>query len=171
VAIAFAVRNPERLHRLVICNGYAAGWAVRGDPEELARREAMMTLSRIGWGADNPNYRQVFTGIYIPGATHAQMDWFNEMQRRSASPENAVKLQRTLGSLDVREMLGQVRTPTLVFHSRGDQAVPFSQGEEIAGGIPAAAFIPLDSENHILLETEPAWETFALETARFLAPD
>jgi pimeloyl-ACP methyl ester carboxylesterase len=171
VAIAFAVRNPERLRRLVICNGYAAGWAVRAEPDELARREAMMTLTRIGWGAGNPNYRQVFTGIYIPGATHAQMDWFNEMQRRSASPENAVKLQRTFGALDVREMLAQVRTPTLIFHSRGDQAVPFSQGEELAAGIPAAAFIPLDSENHILLETEPAWETFAVETARFLAPD
>ena len=99
------------------------------------------------------------------------MDWFNEMQRRSASPENAVKLQRTLGALDVRDLLAKVRTPTLVFHSRGDQAVPFSQGEEIARGIPAAAFVPLDSENHILLETEPAWETFAFETARFLAPE
>jgi pimeloyl-ACP methyl ester carboxylesterase/AraC-like DNA-binding protein len=171
VAIAFAVRNPERLRRLVICNGYAAGWAVRAEPDELARREAMMTLTRIGWGADNPNYRQVFTGIYIPGATHAQMDWFNEMQRRSASPENAVELQRTLGALDVRDLLAEVRTPTLVFHSRGDQAVPFSQGEELARGIPAAAFIPLESENHILLETEPAWETFAAETSRFLKGD
>ncbi len=169
VAIAFAVRYPERLRRLVICNGYAAGWAVRADPEELARREALMTLTRIGWGSDNPNYRQVFTGTYIPGASHAQMDWFNEMQRRSASPENAVKLQQTLGSLDVRDLLAKVRTPTLVFHSRDDQAVPFSQGEELARGIPAAAFIPLESPNHILLETEPAWERFAVETGRFLA--
>jgi len=171
VAIAFAVRNPDRLRRLVICNGYAAGWAVRADPDELARREAMMTLTRIGWGADNPTYRQVFTGIYVPGATHAQMEWFNEMQRRSASPENAVKLQRTLGALDVRGLLVKVRTPTLVFHSRGDQAVPFSQGEEIAAGIPAATFVPLESDNHILLETEPAWQTFAMETERFLTPD
>lgn len=171
VSIAFAVRHPERVRRLVICNGYAAGWAVRGDPEELARREAMLTLTRLGWGSDNPAYRQVFTGHYIPGATHSQMDWFNEMQRRSASPENAIKLQRTLGSLDVRDLLAKVRTPTLVFHSRGDQAVPFAQGQEIAGGIPAAAFIPLDSENHILIGTEPAWEQFATEAGRFLAPD
>ncbi len=169
VSIAFAVRHPERVRRLVICNGYAAGWAVRANPEEIAKREAMLTLTRLGWGSDNPAYRQVFTGHYIPGATHAQMDWFNEMQRRSASPENAIKLQRTLAALDVRELLAKVRTPTLVFHSRGDQAVPFSQGEEIAGGIPAAAFIPLDSENHILLGTEPAWEQFATEAGRFLA--
>jgi pimeloyl-ACP methyl ester carboxylesterase/AraC-like DNA-binding protein len=171
VAIDFAVRHPERVRRLVICNGYAAGWAVRANPEEIAKREAMLTLTRLGWGSDNPAYRQVFTGHYIPGATHAQMDWFNEMQRRSASPENAIKLQRTLAALDVRELLHKVRTPTLVFHSRGDHAVPFSQGEEIAKGIPAAAFIPLDSENHILLSTEPAWEQFATEAARFLAPD
>ena len=31
--------------------------------------------------------------------------------------------------------------------------------------------IPLDSENHILLGTEPAWEQFATEAGRFLAPD
>ena len=32
VAIAYAVRHPERVRRLVICGGYAAGWATRGDP-------------------------------------------------------------------------------------------------------------------------------------------
>jgi pimeloyl-ACP methyl ester carboxylesterase/AraC-like DNA-binding protein len=171
VSIAFAVRYPERVRRLVICNGYAAGWAARGDPEEIARREAMLTLTRLGWGLDNPAYRQVFTGHYIPGATHAQMDWFNEMQRRSASPENAIKLQRTLGLLDVRDLLERVRTPTLVFHSRGDLAVPFSQGEELARGIPGAGFVPLDSENHILLGTEPAWEQFSQLSREFLKGD
>ena len=168
VAIAYAIRHPERVRRLVICNGYAAGWAARGSPEEVARREAMITLTEIGWGSDNPAYRQLFTNHYIPGASPKQMGWFNEMQRLSASPENAVRLQRTLAAIDVRRLLSKVRTPTLIFHSRDDQAVPFSQGEELAAGIPGAVFVPLESNNHILLETETAWRMFADMTREFL---
>ncbi|WP_051531759.1 alpha/beta fold hydrolase [Sphingomonas sp. URHD0057] len=168
VAIAYAVRNPDRVRRLVICNGYAEGWAVRADAAEVARREAMLTLTQMGWGADNPAYRQLFTNHYVPGASPKQMGWFNEMQRLSASPENAVRLQRALSLLDVCELLPQVRTPTLVFHSREDQAVPFGQGEVLAGGIPGAAFVPLESRNHILLESEPAWRMFSDVTREFL---
>ena len=168
VAVAYAVKHPERVRHLVICNGYAAGWAVRAEPPELARREAMLTLTEVGWGADNPAYRQLFTNIYIPGATPEQMDWFNEVQRLSASPANAARLQRVLGRLNVRDQLAKVRTPTLVFHSRDDNAVPFSQGEELAAGIPGASFVPLESRNHILLGTEPAWAMFAELTREFL---
>ncbi|MEO8175241.1 MAG: alpha/beta fold hydrolase [Sphingomicrobium sp.] len=169
VAIAYATRHPERVRRLVICNGYAAGWAARGDnPSEITRREAMLTLTAVGWGSDNPAYRQLFTNHYIPGASAKQMGWFNEMQRLSASPENAVKLQRVLAAIDVRELLPLVRTPTLIFHSREDQAVPFSQGEALAAGIKDATFVPLDSHNHILLESEPAWRMFSDISREFL---
>ena len=171
VAVAYAVRHPERVRHLVILNGYAAGWAARCDPQEVARREAMLTLTEIGWGADNPTYRQLFTNTYIPEASPKQMGWFNEMQRRSASPENAVRLQRVLSKIDVRDLLPQVRTPTLLFHSRNDQAVPFSQGEELAAGIPGARFVPLESRDHILIESEPAWPMFAEISREFLDLD
>jgi len=168
VAVAYAVRHPKRVRRLIICNGYAAGWAVRADPAEIARREAMLTLTEVGWGADNPAYRQLFTNHYIPDASPKQMGWFNEMQRLSASPENAVRLQRALSLIDVRDLLPKVETPSLIFHSRSDQAVPFAQGAELAGSIPNAQFVPLESRNHILLADEPAWETFTSGVRRFL---
>ena len=168
VAVAYAVRRPERVRRLVICNGYAAGWAVRGNPQEIARREAMITLTEVGWGMENSAYRQLFTDHYIPDATPKQMGWFNEMQRLSASPQNAVRLMRVLSTIDVSDLLPQVRTPTLVFHSRRDQAVPFSQGQELAAAIPNAQFVPLESRNHILLDREPAWDQFTAGLRRFL---
>jgi pimeloyl-ACP methyl ester carboxylesterase len=90
------------------------------------------------------------------------------MLRLSASPENAVRLQRVLSKFDVLDLLPQVKTPTLIFHSREDQAVPFSQGEVLAGKIPGAAFVPLESRNHILLESEPAWRMFTDVTREFL---
>ncbi|HEX7930509.1 MAG TPA: alpha/beta fold hydrolase, partial [Sphingomicrobium sp.] len=168
VAIAYAVRHPEKVRRLLICGGYAAGWATRGDKEEMARREALLKLTEVGWGADHPTYRQVFTSLYIPEGTPEQVDWWNEMQRVSTSPENAVKLQRALSLIDVRDLLPQVSVPTLIFHSRDDQVVPFSAGEYLARHIPDAMFVPLEGENHVLLEKELGWHEFVKLARRFL---
>ncbi|HYX45927.1 MAG TPA: alpha/beta fold hydrolase [Sphingomicrobium sp.] len=170
-AVAYSLKYPERVRRIVLLGGYAAGWRARGDNEEISRREAMLTLTELGWGKDNPAYRQLFTSFYVPGANAEQMNWFNELQRRSTSPEIAVKLMRVLSTIDVRALLPQVRHPTLVLHARGDQAIPFAAGETLANGIPGAKFVPLDSYNHILLENEPAFLTFIEETRKFLGEE
>ena len=169
VAIAYALRHPERVRRIVLLGGYAAGWRARGDNEEIARRDAMLTLTELGWGKDNPAYRQLFTSFYVPGANQEQAQWFNELQRRSTSPENAVKLMRALSAIDVRAMLPNVRHPTLVLHAKEDQAVPLAEGERLAAEIPGARFVKLDSRNHILLDNEPAFGRFLSETRSFLA--
>jgi pimeloyl-ACP methyl ester carboxylesterase/AraC-like DNA-binding protein len=171
VAIAYAVRHPHRVRKLVICGGYAVGWAARGDPEEIARREAMITLTEVGWGADHPAYRELFTNLYIPEGTAEQVAWFNEVQRVSASPENAVKLQRALSEIDVRDLLDKVTVPTLILHAKDDRVVPFAAGKYLAQHIPAATFVPLDGENHILLEKEPAWHEFVRVTRDFLGSE
>jgi pimeloyl-ACP methyl ester carboxylesterase/AraC-like DNA-binding protein len=168
VAIAYASRHPERVRRIVLYGGYAKGWRVRGDNEEIARREAMLTLTELGWGKDSPAYRQLFTSFYVPGANAEQQSWFNELQRRSASPENAVKLMRVFSSIDVRHLLPLVRHPTLILHARGDQAIPIQEGEEMAKAIPGARFVELDSNNHILVDREPAFLKFIAETRAFL---
>ena len=171
VAIAYAVRHPHKVRRLLIAGGYAAGWAARGDAVEIARREALLKLTEVGWGADHPTYRQVFTSLYIPEGTPEQIDWWNEMQRVSCSPENAVKIQRALSLIDVRSLLPQVSVPTLIFHSRDDQVVPFAAGEYLARHIPGATFVPLEGENHLLLEKEPGWHEFVRIARQFLKPE
>ena len=70
--------------------------------------------------------------------------------------------------LDVTALLGEVRTPTLVLHARGDVVAPIAEGHILAAGIPGAQFIELDSKNHILLEHEPAWERFCDEVREFI---
>lgn len=169
VAIAYSLKYPERVRRIVLLGGYAAGWRARGDNEEIARRQAMLTLTELGWGKDNPAYRQLFTSFYVPGANFEQAKWFNELQRRSTSPANAVKLMRVMSEMDVRALLPLVRHPTLVLHARGDQAIPLSEGERLAREIPGARFVPLDSNNHILLDNEPAFERFLSEVRSFLS--
>jgi pimeloyl-ACP methyl ester carboxylesterase len=168
VSVAYAVRHPERVSHLVLYGGYARGWKERGGPEERERRRAMQTLARQGWGQDNPAYRQLFTSIYIPGATREEMDWFNDLQRVSTSPENAVRLMQTFGSLDVTALVSQVTTPSLVMHAREDAAVPYAEGRALAAGIPGSRFVTLESRNHLLLAHEPAFGRFLEETRGFL---
>src|SRR5262249_53406191 len=110
----------------------------------------------------------IFTNLYIPEGNPKQVEWFNELQRVSTSPANAAKLQRVLSRIDVRELLPKVTTPTLILHAKDDQVVPFLAGEEMSRRIPSAKFVPLEGENHILLESEPAWQAFSKVTREFL---
>src|SRR5690606_29063173 len=129
VSIAYAVRHPERVERLILYGGYAQGWRARGEPAEITAREAMRTLVREGWGQENPAFRQLFTTRYIPEGTPEQVQWFNDLQRISTSPANAARLIDALGDIDVTALVPRVRVPTLVVHSRHDAGVPFAQGE------------------------------------------
>jgi hypothetical protein len=130
--------------------------------------EAVVKLMRSGWGRDDPAFRQIFTSWFIPGATAEQMQAFNEYQKVSTSPENAVRLYRMIGDTDVFSLLSKVSVPTIVFHARGDRLVSFRDGLQLAASIPGARFVPLESRNHILLEDEPAWREFLHEYRRFL---
>lgn len=169
VAIAYTIRHPEKVSRLVLHGGYAKGWYHRSSPAELETREAMMTLVRQGWGDESPAFRQVFTSLFFPDATPEQERSFNELQRRSTSPENAVQLLRSFSVFDVSDLLSQVKVPVLVTHCRGDLRVPFDSGRELAAGIPNARFVSLESRNHLMFENEPAWVRFTEEVSNFLA--
>jgi pimeloyl-ACP methyl ester carboxylesterase len=171
VSVAYATRHPERVSRLVLCGGYVLGHRTRADRHEIAQREALEQLIRLGWGQDNPAFRQVFTSLFIPGGTQEQMQWFNELQRISTSPDNACRLSAAFGVIDVSKELPQVRVPTLVMHSRGDARVPFEQGLRLAREIPGARFVALDSDNHVILSHEPAWERYMSEMMAFLGQD
>ncbi len=167
VGIAYAVRHPERVSHLVLYGTYCVGWANRDSPR-TEEHGAQMKLTQIGWGRDNPAYRQIFTSQFIPGATPEQMRWFNELQRMSTSPDNAVRFQMEFGRIDVRDLLSRVKVPTIVLHAQGDQVVPFEEGRRVASEIPGAQFVALEGENHILLADEPAWSKFLYEVRRFI---
>ena len=168
VSIAYAIRHPERVSRLVLSGGYPLGWRKRGNPEQVAQFEALLTLVRNGWGQDNPAFRQVFTSLYVPGATRDEMKWFNDLERASASPENAIRLMNVFSNIDIRDLLPRVAAPTLVLHSRGDAPIPFEQGLLLARGIPNARFVALESNNHLILSHEPSWPRYTEEICDFL---
>jgi pimeloyl-ACP methyl ester carboxylesterase/DNA-binding CsgD family transcriptional regulator len=166
--VAYAARHPERVSQLVLYGGYARGTFRRGDPDKERLYRALIEITRLGWGKDNPAFRQVFTSRFIPGATDEQISWFNDLCLKTTSPENAARLLETRSTVDVIELLEKVQAPTLVLHSRDDDVIPISEGRILAAGISGAQFIELDSKNHVLLEIEPAWERFCDEVLEFL---
>ena len=170
VSIAYAVRHPERVSHLILYGGYAMGWNKRArSAAEKEEDAAMLTLMRVGWGKENPAFRQLFTSQFMPGATKEQADWFNELQRITVSGQVAARIYEAAGETDVTALLPQVRVPTLVLHARDEARVPFEAGRRMAAGIPGARFVALPGRNHLFLETEPAFGQFLEQTRTFLA--
>ena len=166
--VLYAGKHPERVSSLVLYGGYAHGWARRGEPEGEREYEAIIDLVRLGWGKDNPAFREVFTSRFIPGGTRAQIDWFNDLCRKTTTPAIGAELLRARAHVDISTELEKVRAPTLVLHARNDAVSPIAQGRILAAGIPGAEFVELDSKNHVLLEHEPAWERFCGAVGEFL---
>ena len=170
VAIAYAVRYPEKVSHLILYGAYARGWRHRDLTEEQAEETTLMIdLMRVGWGRDNPAFRQVFAMNFLPEGSLEELRALEEQMRVSASPENAVRLEQEMHRTDIRELAPLVTVPTLVLHPREDFCVPFEEGRYLASLIPNAQFAALDSKNHVLKEAEPAWPKFVSAFRRFLA--
>lgn len=170
VAIAYATRHPDRVSKLILYGTYVQGRVARAtDDEQVRLHRAQVELARLGWGRDDPTFRQVFTSQFMPEASRELWDEFNELQRRTVSAENAALILEVGASVDVRGEAAKLQVPTLVLHARDDRRAPFEQGRLAASLIPDSRFVALESCNHILLADEPAWPVFLREVESFLA--
>jgi pimeloyl-ACP methyl ester carboxylesterase/DNA-binding winged helix-turn-helix (wHTH) protein len=167
IATVYAIRHPERVTRLIFNGAFANGWP---PPTEGAMEQfqALLTLIRLGWGNDNPAFRQLWSTLFHPDADAVAMDWMNDLQRISTTPENAVRMMQEFPTLRIFEMLPQITCPTLVMHSRDDATVPVREGRLIASRIRDSRFVELASRNHMVSPGEAAWETFVDEFSSFM---
>lgn len=169
VAIAYTVRHPERVSCLVLAGAYGRGRLARAVTPEQRREAALdVELARVGWGRDDETFRQVFTSLFLPDGSTEDWAEFNEVQRRSTSPDNAVRFLETFATIDVTADAAAVSCPTLLLHSRDDLRVPLANARELAAIIPGSRLVPLDSRNHLLTAREPAWQLFLAELDGFL---
>lgn len=166
VAIEYTARHQEKVEKLLLYGAYYRGFLKRGGSVE--EHEARVTLTRQCCGRDDTTYRQIFTSGFMPDATAEQANWFNELQRVSTSPENAAKVQIVMSGIDVLDRLPEISVPTLVLHAVGDRRVPYEQGRQISSLISGAKLVDLDSNNHLLIESEPAWKTCQAAVREFL---
>ena len=170
VAVAYALRHPERVSRLVLLGSYVAT-VDDGTDESRRLEETFTSMIEVGWARPEGRFRRVFTDLLMPGATPEQMTWVDELMRRSTTTENAVAFRRARMDVDVSAQLPQLRLPTLVMHSRGDQINPLDGARRLATEIPGARLVTLESDNHVLLDGEPATDVCFDELAAFLGPD
>ena len=167
-AVTYAARHPERVSHLVIIGSLAVG-RIKRDPPALVEETALeLKAIELGWGNDNPAFRQFFTSLFIPDSTPEQARSLNELMRVASTPQSAIRRLQPFHSVDLREAAAQVRCPTLVFHARHDARIPFEQGRALAALIPGARCVALDSRNHWVVDTEPAWAQFTAEIDSFL---
>ncbi|HXZ67292.1 MAG TPA: alpha/beta fold hydrolase, partial [Alphaproteobacteria bacterium] len=170
IAIAYAVRHPERVTRLILYGGYVQGHLKRNDPAIEETHRVLQDIVRIGWGKPHGAFRQVFGALFMPDGTADQFRWFDELSRISMSTENALQTREAAAYVDVAPLLAQVRVPTIILHAADEIVVPFSQARMMAAGIPGARLVSLDSKNHILFAHEPAWKKFVAEVEAFIGP-
>ena len=169
VAIAYAVRHPERVTHLVLLGSFAQGRRKSArTPDELALAEAHIEIVRLGWGRPDPTYRQIFVARFLPEATQEQWRSFDELQQRSTCPGNAWRFVDTFADIDVTTLASKLTVPTLIMCSRREPGNRFEQSRLLAALIPNSRLVPLDSSNHLLPERDPAWKHFLAETDRFL---
>jgi pimeloyl-ACP methyl ester carboxylesterase/DNA-binding CsgD family transcriptional regulator len=165
VGAVYAARHPERVSDLVLYGGYARGRQRRG---QGAEEDALAAAILAGWTTEDPAFRRVFSMLFLPHGTPAQMAWYDDLLRTTTSPETAVRLFRARGRIDVTDTARTVGVRTLVAHARDDRVVPVDEGRLLASLIPGARLVVLDSANHILLADEPAWTAFLAELDAFL---
>ena len=169
VAIAYAVRHPERVTHLVLLGSFAQGRRKSArTPDELALAEAHIEIVRLGWGRPDPTYRQIFVARFLPEATQEQWRSFDELQQRSTSPDNAWRFVGEFADIDVTNLAPELTVPTLIMCSRREPGNRFEQSRLLAALIPNSRLVPLDSSNHLLPERDPAWKHFLAEIDRFL---
>jgi pimeloyl-ACP methyl ester carboxylesterase/DNA-binding CsgD family transcriptional regulator len=167
IAMAYAVRHPERVSHLVLYGTYARGRLHRR-PAEREEAEALVRLVRVGWGKDTDAYRRLFASLFWPGADPDQKRAFARLQRISASAETAARIMEGFDRVDVRDLAPRVEAPTLVLHVEGDRRIPFEEGRLAASLIPGASFMPLPGENHVLTPEDPAFDLLVDEIDRFV---
>ena len=169
VAISYAARHPERLSRLLFYGSYSS--AAHGlSPAELELEDTFGQMIKVGWARPDSTFRRVFTSLMIPGASEEQMRWLDDLQRVAASATTAYLARQQRFAADADPLLAELRVPTLILHSVGDQMNSFEYGRHLASSIPGARLVALASDNHILLADEDAWRVFVEEVRDFLEP-
>jgi pimeloyl-ACP methyl ester carboxylesterase len=153
-AIAYAVKFPDRVSHLILCNAQARwhGSLAFGSSEE-AVRALMLSNRRMGDLA----LAEAILGRAFNDASALQ--WFLHF-REEGLPAHEILgqlMSAQVWNVDLRDLLPKVIVPTLVVHYRNNRLIPFEAGRELAAGIPGARFVPLEGDAQIFYfgETRP----------------
>ncbi|MDQ5807399.1 MAG: alpha/beta fold hydrolase [Actinomycetota bacterium] len=139
IATTYAVRHP--VAAIVYASSYADGTRVAPDNVE----RLMIAAVRTHWGVGS----RMLTDVFLAGAPDEERAEYERFQRASATPEMAAELLELVYATDVSDLVPRLDVPALVVNRRGDRAVPFDLGRELASLLPGARFVPLEGRTHL----------------------
>lgn len=169
-AVRFAALHPERVERLILSAGWARGVAHRTDGNWAAVGAATLRFIEVLWDKPYTSRASVrFDWREYPGATPEQLLSYDELQRLSCSGSVAASSIRFSADFDVTGDLGNVRCPALVTHSAREHQTPLDEARLMVAGIPGARLVALDTDNHMPLPKEPAFDALVRAMNEFIA--
>lgn len=140
IATAYAAEFPARVRRLVLYGTYTRGADIADD----IARESILGVVRRHWGLGS----RVLADLFMPTASRADREAFIAFQREAATAERAAASLAAVYDFDVSERLARVEAPARVLHRRGDRAIPFRLGQDLAARLPDASLVSLDGVDH-----------------------
>ena len=147
IGVLFAATYPQRVRALVLYGSFANG-SLEND-ESPGRAKWLKYMTQLGESIDHwGEGRSIDWGT--PSRSHSGMNRraSGALERAGMSPRMAMLTwEACYKQVDVREILGSVRVPTLVLHREGD-AIPVEFGRELAEGILGARLVELDGADH-----------------------
>lgn len=143
ISVAYTAAHPERVSHLILYGTYASGSYTA--ISELA--QALTHLIEVDWGGIGS---LAMADIYIPGVSTEQRQAFAFYQQQCATKEAAIGQAVAVGDFNVKGLLKEITTPTLVMHKREDKAVPFELGRRLARDIKNSRFVPLEGNRYVL---------------------
>jgi class 3 adenylate cyclase len=147
MAMLFAATYPDRVSGLVLLSSFATmgrhdDYPI-GIPPSLA--DAMFEWLSEGWGTGD-----TLDVMGPSGASDPELrQWLGRIQRLSASPGTAATMIRWVLRIDVRDVLGAVRVPTLVLTRTDDQFVRPGHARYLAKHIPSARLVELPGQDYL----------------------
>jgi pimeloyl-ACP methyl ester carboxylesterase len=149
LSMLFSATYPERTEALLLVGAEVKEEETADWPWGEATREsfdaAIETLPER-WGTSGENVMR-----FIPSAGNDPrlQDWWRRLMVESASPGTAIAFMRMAFEIDVRDIVGSVRVPTLILHRRGDKICHVENARYLAKHIPGARYLELEGDDHI----------------------
>jgi len=136
-AIAYTVKHPERVTRLVLA-GAVASYSFDNNSNPIFSEE-MLNLVEVSW--EQPGISTMFADLLLrPDGDDLQRKIVGEMLHRANDGRALAGFYRESKRIDVREESRRISVPTLVIQAREDYIVPLESARSYASMIPGAKF-------------------------------
>jgi pimeloyl-ACP methyl ester carboxylesterase len=147
MAALFTATYPAMVHKLVLYGTMARFTRAADYPHSPTLEQGLKDVAK-SWG--KPLAAKGFAPSHADDPEYCE--GVARYQRMTASPNSIRQLMIANDQIDVRPVLPQIRSPTLIIHQRGDRVVICANGRYLADHIPGAVYLELPGADHMFVE-------------------